>query len=71
MSELLKVTHLHKEFGKNVVLKDINLIISSQRILSNLSIIIFKSMVFVYLKLNSTVFYSFYKFFNERAVNIT
>ncbi len=25
MSELLKVTHLHKEFGKNVVLKDINL----------------------------------------------
>lgn len=25
MSELLKVTHLHKEFGPNVVLKDINL----------------------------------------------
>ena len=25
MSELLKVTHLHKEFGSNVVLKDINL----------------------------------------------
>ncbi|MBR1623337.1 MAG: amino acid ABC transporter ATP-binding protein [Pseudobutyrivibrio sp.] len=25
MSELLKVTHLHKEFGNNVVLKDINL----------------------------------------------
>lgn len=25
MSELLKVTHLHKEFGTNVVLKDINL----------------------------------------------
>mgnify|MGYP002622673684 FL=1 len=25
MSELLKVTHLHKEFGGNVVLKDINL----------------------------------------------
>ena len=25
MSELLKVTHLHKEFGANVVLKDINL----------------------------------------------
>ncbi len=25
MSELLKVTHLHKEFGDNVVLKDINL----------------------------------------------
>ena len=25
MSELVKVTHLHKEFGNNVVLKDINL----------------------------------------------
>ncbi len=25
MNELVKVTHLHKEFGKNVVLKDINL----------------------------------------------